>query len=333
MTKNIRVFSNEEIELLKQNYHNGALFCQTIINKTAKQIRNKSAKLKLRVSEEKIKEYYHQPKKINPNKVFSVNHEQFINIKTPEAAYILGLIWADGHIPKDRNTITLASTFPDAEHFIKIFKKTGNWSVFSGKQYKPTWKKQCHIYATNPFLSKYLKENDYITKSWMSADKILEKIPKEFERFWLMGLLDGDGHISFYKDGKYAVSFSSGIEQDWYFLSKIFDRENLEYSINKNTCKSGSSSSISVYGLKKSIKFLSFIYGDGEPEMALRRKYEIFLKMKEKEKEIEGRYHGVCFSKRENKWRAFSKSQNGKQKDLGRFPTKELALEAVNKNK
>lgn len=328
MKKTLPVFSEKDIEVIKQNYNKfGALYCKKFLPQTLPQIRNKAAKLKIKVSKEKISEYLKAKRPPKQGHVFKVGHEQFINIRTPEAAYILGLLWADGYVTPNRNQISLATTVPDSEHFIKIFEKTGNWIVYKGKPTKIGWKIPCIIYTSNFYLANFLKENGYISKSYLSADKILNKIPEHLQHFWLLGLLDGDGHIGNY-DGSYKVSFASGITQNWNYLSNILNKLNIEYSIIRRESAHGNSSQLIIYGIKKVVKFLDYLYSDEKmTPLALKRKFDIYIKIKKQSQKV--RYHGVCFDKGRNKWRSYAKSIRGYQKHLGFFETKELAEQSV----
>lgn len=135
-----------------------------------------------------------KPKKPIPNNERKVNPEQFFNIQTPEVAYILGLIWADGYVDIER--ISLSVVTKDMKDYIPIFLKTGNWNASLSKQRVLNEQPQQKIRCYNKPLSLFLIENDYRIKSKSSPDKILSKIPKHLQHYFLgVGLMVMDVYM------------------------------------------------------------------------------------------------------------------------------------------
>lgn len=259
---------------------------------------------------------------------YKVNSKQFITEMTPLSVYILGLIWADGHINEKTNQISLSTTYPDADYFIPLFQSLGEWNIYKYEHKNhPTWKISCQIVTSNYFLSNFLKEHDYISKSWLSADKILSVIPDTLRPYWFLGLLDGDGCIMVYKNNKqkYGVVFSSGLDQNWEFVETLCKKINVNYSIQRVQSKHGNSSKFIMYGIKNCLIFLDFIYKNHDYGLPRKReKYKELLQINQIQK-----YKGVCFDKKRG-WKAYTKTTKKEpQKHLGFFSCEETAIEAV----
>ena len=103
--------------------------------------------------------------------------------------------------------------------------KTGKW-----KFYKKTSHNTIPCRLTNKFIHNFLVENDYISKSTASADKILSKIPEHLKHYWWRGYFDGDG--CFCKSNRsYIFTISSNIDQNWNFIDTLFNNLDIFYKI------------------------------------------------------------------------------------------------------
>ena len=263
---------------------------------------------------------------------YSVNPESFIVSPTPTSAYIMGLLWADGHVKNNNrmSSISLTTTYPDANEFIPIFLKTGVWRTYDRTfSNHPTWRKRCDIKTNNRPIAEFLIEHDYDSKSIVSADKILSTIPPAITHYWFRGLLDGDGHIHSDTVGTHNISFSGPYNQNWNFLVKLCEDLKIEYSIHQRKSSRGHQySKLCVYGMYKVIKLCEYIY-NGYPDdgLGLCRKYNSFLNLKYTEEK--NRYRGISQLKN-GKWRAYTScASSQKWKSLGVYADQEKALGAV----
>ena len=271
--------------------------------------------------------------KIKPYNKYKVNPANFIDLFTPTSSYILGLLWADGYVQNSnrKSNISLSTTYPDADYFIPLFLGTGKWkhySIISKKH--PTWKTKCEIKTNNRPLAEFLVKHDYVSKSNVSADKILSIIPENLHCYWFRGLFDGDGHIHTDNKGTHKIIFSSSYNQDWTYMQQLCHKLNIKYTIQQYSTSTGSSSRFNIYGMYQVIKLCNFMYfGYPYDNLGLRRKHDIFLQLKSIEEK--NRYKGISQLKN-GKWRSYTSSA-GKQKgkSLGIHITKEKALEAVEK--
>jgi len=263
-------------------------------------------------------------------KTYKVESSQFTTNIIPIIAYILGLLWADGHV-RPPYSVQLATTYPDAEYFIPLFQKTGDWKHYDKEfpEHK-TWKRACTIKTSNKILVNFLLEHDYKSKSQESADKILSIIPEHLQYYWIRGLFDGDGHIYTDNKGSHRISFASSYNQNWNYLETLCKTLNIEYNIHKEIRKNNkaSGSVFTIYGMYRVIEFCNFMYnGFPHDQLGLQRKYNKLLELKATEER--NRYKGIC-QRKNGKWLAYTSCAEGnKWKSLGLHLTKEEALETV----
>ena len=217
--------------------------------------------------------------KTKPFDKYKVNPNVFINVQTPESAYVLGYMWADGHVKSKHPyyTVTISTTPPDSNDVHKIIKKTGNWNVY---QYKhkdnPQWKDSVQMITNNYPLVEFLLKNDYGTKSEASADKILSMIPEHLKHYWFRGLFDGDGYL--YLNTilhQYQLGIASSFDQDWSFMEMLLKFINVKYSIKKYISKKHHRSScLRITSKQGCIIFLNYIYKNSKDDkICLKRKY------------------------------------------------------------
>lgn len=216
--------------------------------------------------------------KINKNKVdFTLFNEKF----TKESVYILGLLWADGHIREKSKTTMINCSETDIDDVINVFNKTGDWNIsnpikkyFNGKQVK-TQKK---LSTTTWGLFEVLKNNDYINKTNMTPNKIICKIPNELKKYWFRGYLDGDGCIKLGKKYGVEIVFAGPYDNNWSFMVNLCQSLDVNYSIDNRLVKLGGYSHFRVNKKSHVKKLCDYIYSDFD-NIGFNRKYEKYLKV------------------------------------------------------
>lgn len=213
-------------------------------------------------------------------KIKNVDFRQFENIESKEIAYILGLLWADGHVTfannKAKTPIIKHNSKPEDNFiFLDIFNKTGKWNTFTSKNIG-TFSTGNNYISTNwvssRLIGEFLIDNDYRNKT-KSPDKIINKIPDDLRRFWFMGFFDGDGSVTIIKNGHHSVAFTSDKNQDWKFMINLFESININgYKIRIQSTKYGSRSQIRITNKLDIIKFDQYLYQDADDNIGLKRK-------------------------------------------------------------
>ncbi len=211
----------------------------------------------------------------------TVNFKLFDENFTKESSYVLGLLWADGHIMKKSKLTSINLVSDDISNIKDVFLKTGNWRIstqfkkfFKGKEVNP----QIKISTTTWGLYHILEKYNYLQKSTASPDDILSELPQNLRRYWFRGYLDGDGCIRF-KNKKYmGVVFTGTYNQDWNFLINLCESLNIKFLIEKFVVKLGGYSQFIIYKKYDVLKFCKFIYDDFD-DIGLKRKYYKFLEI------------------------------------------------------
>lgn len=200
--------TQEEIEKIKQYYTNG----ETI----------RAISKKMGIKEGTVNYWL---RKFNVTRArgpqSKCNHDYFENIDTPNKAYFLGLLYADGSIldgktknGRDKLTISIELKSSDS-YILEEFRKQIEYET----EVKMDKGRISHITVKNKTY-KILKDNAYLRISctkmaqdlikWGCVIRKTEKltkipdIPKELIRYFLLGFFDGDGIASFGKFSHYV---------------------------------------------------------------------------------------------------------------------------------
>lgn len=200
---------------------------------------------------------------------------------TKESVYVLGLLWADGHISK-KNSIALECLKVDTDLFYPIFQKTGKWNRTFRDRFNR--RPQSTIQATNKTICNFLRTYTYSPHNIDSPDKIIKLIPNNLRRYWYLGYSDGDGswyiHI---KQGLYQFTCSGPHKQDWSFIEELFNNLNIKYGIQRITNKKSSYSAIRSTNKHDVSKLGDFLYQNyNDDNIGLKRKYDKYILIKER---------------------------------------------------
>lgn len=204
-----------------------------------------------------------------------IDYDLFIKNFTPESVYILGLLWADGHVRKNTNGIGIECMSTDMEYFCTVFNKTGNYNITH--RHRENRQPQTIINFFSLILSNFLKENDYTLKSKGSPTKILEKIPHELQFYFFLGWTDGDG--CFYHSKNMEITqfcMCGAYEQDWTALSNLCYELKITYYISNFVTVKNHRYSRFLISKNDIRKFGNYIYQNNNFGLSRKRlKYEI----------------------------------------------------------
>lgn len=207
--------------------------------------------------------------------LLNVNADHFIECSTPEHAYLLGFIWADGTVLSayKLKSIRVEITEADMNELKPIFESTGKW-VYSRRE-RAGRQPQVSAQCDNAKLVDFLVDNDYQNKSVVSPDKILSLIPNHLIEFFIRGWSDGDG--CFYH-GKTSNQFTMAgtYDQDWSALSNLLENLGVRASIKRRVVNTHKSSYLRISNKIGIKKFGEFIY-ETHRTIGLSRKVEKYL--------------------------------------------------------
>lgn len=202
----------------------------------------------------------------------NVNLSEFYSPTLPETAYILGLLWADGSL--QYNSINLEVVREDFNHFYPIFQRLGTWKTrFRDRSNR---KPQGQLFLANEKLACYLKSLDYLPNSTLSCQKVLNQISEFLHKYFLLGLIDGDG--CWYINNKnycYQHSITSNKNQNWDPISNLLNSLEIKHTISRRShC-----SQLRITGIKNLQKLGNYLYNQDEKaiKLTLPRKYNKWL--------------------------------------------------------
>lgn len=223
---------------------------------------------------------------------YTINETYFDNIDTPNKAYFLGFLYADGYISRDNHTINMTLQKEDTYILQKFLDEI---SPDKKLQYIKSQDKFRLVICSKYMCDSLEKAGCYQAKTFTLKFPNLEQ--KMYSHF-IRGYFDGDGSLylnTFSKTTQVQLDFVGAndfiIGLHNYILT-IFDINcKVRIANTKNTIKN-------VYRLRyggrlNSVKILSYLYDD-KGDFFLTRKYEKFLLILNYKKD---KYPKACLDK------------------------------------
>ena len=150
---------------------------------------------------------------VDPNKLrkydYSKTENIFEKIDTEEKAYWLGMLYADGYVANNRNTIALSLKEEDYNHIVKFRK-------FLNLTNKPIRKKIKHKDNKNYIGYEFSINNEKVKNDLCNLGCMPNKtfkikfpsdeiVPPDLKQHFIRGYLDGDGCITHNSSGNVSV--------------------------------------------------------------------------------------------------------------------------------
>lgn len=200
------------------------------------------------------------------------NEHYFNFINTPDKAYWLGFMYADGCVHANNNGISINIT--DEEH-IKKFQKaigaTNHKICVTNDNRFPNSKTLYQISIKDKQLHDDLMKWGCVPNKSLLLNKF-PNIPYDYISHFLRGYFDGDGSLHYLKTtNNFRISFIGTFE----FLDNIKSFLNVtNISLAKGT---GKAYVLQISGRKQIMRILSILYKDSTVETRLDRKYDKFI--------------------------------------------------------
>lgn len=224
-------------------------------------------------------------------RIYTLNENYFDIIDSPNKAYILGFLYADGCVSKNKYNIQLSLQEGDIEILQKIkyeldsnapliFREFSKYNDKTGHNQQNQWALFIHSRHMHESLCK-LGVVPQKTHGITYPDFLLD----EFHSHFLRGVLDGDGciHAPYGNYGKHKMVDICGTQTFCNQAKEVIEKTlGIHCSIIKIN-KNGSTYRITISGGRQVSKLLDWIYKDAD--LKLNRKYELYLKYYYKEKE------------------------------------------------
>ena len=204
----------------------------------------------------------------------ALNVNYFKEINSNDKAYWLGFICADGNVKKTNNKISLISKdleviegFKEAIGSGHAISKRVNYDKRTDKVYTGY-----SIQIGNEIFTKHII-NLGVTSN--KTDELeFPDIDEKYYSYFIAGLFDGDGSISFRKNNKLRINLISS-KEILDFISKIL----LNMGVPELTRIKVSKNKPNVWKMhlyKDAMKFLNYIYSDNNFKYYLKRKHKIW---------------------------------------------------------
>lgn len=212
---------------------------------------------------------------------YRLNETYFDAIDTPDKAYILGFLYADGCNSINKGTITIALQEEDREILEKMRLKIGSEKPlkFLDKSNKHdfgyTYKNQYALIMFSSYMCNTLAEKGVVpNKSLVTT--FPEWLDKKLIPHFVRGVFDGDGSIyRYYKnENNQAITITiTATSQFCETLKNICkDELNINAGIYDASCHNGITKVFTLSGRRIAKEFLDWIYEDAD--LYLQRKYD-----------------------------------------------------------
>jgi hypothetical protein len=251
---------------------------------------------------------------------YNVNMDNFKPLKSFEIAYLLGLIFADGWIRRDKKGIAFQIIETDFKDIKDLPAKMGKFSLEHRK--RKHWKPSTTLtFFDRNFVDfiepKGIKEN--------SLDKITQIISAELVPLFLRGYFDGDG--CWFRAIRFEVA--GPYDFDWAWLESFLSQHSISYRVRRYINHKGhKGSSLIVHQRRNVIKLGHLIYKSYPiDKIGLTRKFKDFQKFLELEVKTSQEKTFANIKKHKHSFGIVLKQKDMKYCESG-FLTKEAAREA-----
>jgi hypothetical protein len=205
---------------------------------------------------------------------FPRNSSFFEKIDTPQKAYWLGFLYADGYISKE-NAIRISLKKEDEEHlknFLSAISYTNGTIKYSQKRNNNKIFYQSYISLRDNKMKQDLERNGCFNNKSLVLKFPYKEVPESLYSHFIRGYFDGDGCLTYSQSGKnkrpnYKLSFI-GTEDFLNGIKKVLKKENLSLQ------QKGNYFVLDISGNKQLVNILKYLYKDSFENIYLSRKKE-----------------------------------------------------------
>lgn len=200
------------------------------------------------------------------------NELYFNQINTPEKAYWLGFLYADGCVHSNHYEISINIT--DKEHVEKFKKAIGATNHKITETKDDRWNNAKILYQftikDEQLHKDLIKWGCVPNKTFLI--KTIPNIPKDYVSHFIRGYFDGDGSLHWLQNtNNYRISFTSGSREFLEAIQKELECSSLSIQNQNNTYQ------FQISGVHKVEKILNYLYKDSTESTRLDRKYLSYL--------------------------------------------------------
>lgn len=221
----------------------------------------------------------------NGQRKYAVNEHYFDSIDTPEKAYVLGLLYADGSNHEPKRTISISLQEDDKELLEKIRKaisceKPLEYFDYSNKHdFGYTYKNQYRLTVNSTHMSKELHNKGVVGNKSLVLQFPDWLNPSLYSHF-IRGVYDGDGSVcQQYRNENnkpVIVSITSTNNMCEYIRDICISVVGVNAGIYDASCHNGITKVLSISGRNVTKQFLDWLYKDAT--IYMERKYKRYVK-------------------------------------------------------
>ena len=209
------------------------------------------------------------------HRIYEIDEDYFNIIDTPNKAYVLGILFADGNVSKKGNYITISLQERDKDVLDALNKEYGGNRKLSFLEYSKknkNWQNQyCLTVASK-------KMHDDIIRQGAMPQKSLnlrfpKYVPDELIRHFVRGYFDGDGNLAKKEDRCSLISTVDFCEQLADIVSNVLNiHATIMYCHGR---EDKTTRTFQIAGKCQVKAFLDWIYEDAD--IYMERKYSLYL--------------------------------------------------------
>jgi intein/homing endonuclease len=227
-----------------------------------------------------LKKYGIQKTVSEAKRKYQINEHYFDKIDTPNKAYILGFLYADGYNNRINNTIILSLNRKDEDILLKIKEEVGsNKPIYHHNYINSSDGVERHMSELN-FASKHMCEQ--LEKFGMIQNKTFtidfpNFLPDELISHFIRGYFDGDGCACLSKDKSrnsgtaFQINIMSSMQLCLHMQEYLKNKQNISFQVNKPSGKKELNGLIRSKSKNDIKNFINYIYKNAE--LYMERKY------------------------------------------------------------
>ena len=217
------------------------------------------------------------------NRIYSLNEHYFDVIDTPNKAYLIGLLYADGcnHINHHSITLSLQEEDRDVVEFMKKeLEYEGPIRINKLHDKNERYKNQCILCINSVCMSERLEQLGVVNAKSLVLT-FPEWLNEQLYPYFIAGYFDGDGCLSYDKKRQKCCTKTAGTMEFCNKLSEILSGINCKHHIvHPKQCRDSNTYVLQTGGNKSSLLLLDYIYDNNGFHM--NRKHQKYLYFKEK---------------------------------------------------
>lgn len=215
----------------------------------------------------------------NGNRKYKLNETYFDEIDTPNKAYILGFLYADGSNSEHKCTISMSLQEEDGYILEKIRQEIGSEKPLEFLDYSNkhdggyNYKNQYRLLMFSRHMCNALKDKGVVPNKSLIL-KWPTFLKDDLYSHFLRGYIDGDGYIQPHK-WEHCVDFISTYDFCRQAQIYIENKLGIKCRLDEASCHNGVTTYLYIRYREQVKQFLDYIYQDAE--LYLERKYNTYI--------------------------------------------------------